>query len=83
MKAHRAYELIVAREGRGPAFMAAPDRVDRIEVVEIDSGESVLFWELEPRAAGRLARALREDLGRLEAEDFIAAWRAAQERDRE
>ncbi|MDO8213823.1 hypothetical protein [Conexibacter sp. CPCC 206217] len=80
MKANRAYELIVAREGRGPAFLAAPDRTDRIEVVEIDSGEAVLFWELEPRAASRLARALREDMGRLEADDFIAAWRAAQER---
>jgi hypothetical protein len=82
VKANRAYDLIVTREGRGPAFLAAPDRVDRIEVVEIDSGEVVLFWELEPRAATRLARALREDMGRLEGEDFIAAWRAAQQRDR-
>jgi hypothetical protein len=81
VRANRAYELIVAREGRGPAFLAAPDRVDRVEVVEIDGGEVVLFWELEPRAATRLARALREDMGRLEADDFIAAWRAAQERE--
>jgi hypothetical protein len=82
VKAKAAYELIVAREGRGPALFAAPDRLDRVEVVEIVSGESVLFWELEPRAASRLARALREDLGRLEADAFIAAWRAAQERER-
>lgn len=83
MKAHRAYELRVTRGGRGPALFSAPDRVDRVEVVEIDSGESLLFWELEPRAASRLARALREDLGRLDADAFIAAWRAARERDAE
>lgn len=78
MKANRAYELIVARGGRGPAFLAPPDRVDRVEVVEIDSGEVVLLWDLPPREASRLARALREDMGRLEADAFLAAWRAAQ-----
>jgi hypothetical protein len=81
MKAHRAYELRITRGGRGPALFAPPDRLDRIEVVEIDSGESLLFWELEPRAASRLARAMREDLGRLDADAFITAWRAANERD--
>lgn len=79
MKANRAYELIVARAGRRPAFLAPSDRVDRIEVVEIDSGEVVLLWDLPPREAARLARALREDMGRLEAAEFLAAWRAAQE----
>jgi len=81
MRARRAYELRVTRGGRGPALFSAPDRVDRIEVVEIASGESLLFWELEPRAASRLARALREDLGRLDAEAFITAWREAQSRE--
>lgn len=79
MKANRAYELIVTREGRGPAFLAAPGRVDRIEVVEIAGGEVVLFWDLPPREATRLARALREDMGRLGADDFLAAWRSTQE----
>jgi len=78
VKANRAYELIFAREGRGPAFLAAPDRVDRIEVVEIDSGEVVLLWDLPPREASRLARRLREDMGRLEAAEFLAAWQTAQ-----
>lgn len=82
MKAKAAYELIVARAGRGPALFSAPDRIDRVEVVEIVSGESVLFWELEPRAASRLARALREDLGRLDADAFISAWSEAQQRER-
>jgi hypothetical protein len=79
VKANRAYELIVAREGRGPAFLAPPDRVDRIEVVEIDSGEVVLLWDLPPRDASRLARRLREDMGRLEAGEFLAAWRSTQD----
>jgi hypothetical protein len=79
MKARAAYRLLVTRGGRGPAFLAPPDRVDRIEVVEIDSGEVVLLWDLAPRQAARLARALREDLGRLDADAFLAAWQAAQD----
>jgi hypothetical protein len=79
VKANRAFRLLVSREGRGPAFLAPPDRLDRIEVVEIDSGEVVLLWDLPPREAKRLANALREDMALLEADDFLAAWRAAQE----
>jgi hypothetical protein len=51
--------------------------VDHVEVVEIDSGEVVLFWDLSPEAARRVMRQLREDLVQLEAEEFIAAWRGA------
>ncbi len=76
MRARSAYRLLVTREGRGPAIFAAPDRVDRIEVVEIDSGEVVLFWDLEPREAGRVARRLRTDLAGLSAEEFIGRWGA-------
>ena len=43
-------------------------------MVEIDSGEVVLFWDCPPQAASRLARALRADLAQLEAEEFIARW---------
>jgi len=79
MKANRAFRLLVSRAGRGPAFLAPPDRLDRIEVVEIDSGEVVLLWDLPPREAKRLANALREDMALLEADDFLTAWRSAQE----
>ncbi|MBB4665016.1 hypothetical protein [Conexibacter arvalis] len=79
MKANRAFRLLVAREGRGPAIFAPRDRLDRVEVVEIDSGESVLFWDLPPREARRLANALREDMALMEAADFLDAWRSAQE----
>jgi len=76
--ARRAYRLIVTRGGSGPAWLAGPGRVDHIEIVEVDSGEVVLFWDLPALQARRLVRALREDLGRLDAEAFLTAWRTAQ-----
>lgn len=77
MKANRAYRLIVRRSGLAPALLAAPDRLDRIEVVEIGTGEVALFWDLDPRRATRLARALKADLAQLESDAFVAAWRDA------
>ncbi len=74
MKAKHAYRLIVTRGGKAPALLAHHNRVDHVEVVEVDSGEVVLFWDRPPHAASKLARALREDLGQLEAEEFIARW---------
>jgi hypothetical protein len=80
MRANRAYELRVRRGGHGPAFLAGPDRVDCVEVVEIDTGEVALFWDVAPRQTGRLARALRTDLAQLEAADFVRRWRRHQTR---
>ncbi len=74
MTARRSYRLIVTRGGRMPSFVADPSRVDHIEVVEIDSGEVVLYWDCEPGQASRMARALRRDLAQLEAGEFIALW---------
>ena len=73
MKANRAYELKVSRAGRGPAALN-PDRVDSIEVLEIDTGEIALFWDLAPQHTGKMARALRADLSQLEAGEFLAKW---------
>jgi hypothetical protein len=78
MRAGNAYRLIVTRRGRAPAWLASPQRVDHVEVVEVDSGEVVLFWDLPAAQAVRLARALREDLGKLPADAFLEAWRDAQ-----
>jgi hypothetical protein len=75
VRANRSYELIVRRAGRAPGLLAGPERVDTVEVVEIASGEVVLFWDTPPARTGRLARALRADLSALEAEDFLARWR--------
>jgi hypothetical protein len=75
VKANRAYELLVRRGGRAPGLLASPDRVDHVEVVEIDSGEVVLFWDTTPKQTGRLARALKADLAQLDAAEFLARWR--------
>jgi len=74
MKANRAFELIVSRGGIEPAFLASSARLDRVEVVSIDDGEVVLFWELPAKQAARLLKALRVDLMQLEPGEFIAAW---------
>jgi len=74
MRATHAYRLILTRGGLAPALLADPGRIDHVEVVEIDSGEVVLFWDRPPQAASQLARAMRADLAQLEAEEFIARW---------
>jgi hypothetical protein len=80
VRANRAYELLVHRGGRGPAMFASPDRHDHVEVVEIDSGEVVLFWDTAPFQTGRLSRALKADLAQLEADEFMARWRRYESR---
>jgi hypothetical protein len=57
-----------------PAFLADRDRLDRIEVVSIDDGEVVLYWDLPAKRASRLLRAIRADLIGMEAADFIETW---------
>ena len=74
MKANRLYHLIVSREGREPAFLSDPGRTDRIEVVSVDDGEVILYWEVEPKRASRLLKLLRADLASLEADEFFDKW---------
>ena len=78
MKANRAYELIHRSGSRVQALLAGPARMDHLEVVEIDSGEVVLFWDLPPEAARRVLRQMRTDLAALDADEFISAWSQAQ-----
>ena len=75
MKANRAYEILVRRGGRGPALLRSSGAADHVEIVEIDSGEVVLFWDTTPAQTGRLSRALKGDLAQLEADEFLARWR--------
>jgi hypothetical protein len=75
VKANRAYELIVHRQGR---FFRPSDALEQVEVLEIDTGEVVLFWDTRPRETGKLARALRGDLAQLESDAFIAKWQRYQ-----
>lgn len=60
MRANRAYDIVVSRA--------------MIEVIEIDTGEIALFWDLHPSQTGRMARALRADLAQLQADEFLAKW---------
>ena len=78
MKANRAFHLISARDGVEPAFFADDDRLDRIEVVAIDDGEAVLFWDVPARVASRLLRELRTDLAGMEADEFLEKWRLSE-----
>jgi len=80
VKANRAYELIVRRSGRGPALLRGPNQADHVEVVDIASGEIVLFWDTAAAQTGRLVRALRADLAQLEEDEFLVKWRRWQSR---
>jgi hypothetical protein len=77
MKANRVFHLNVSRGGREPSFLADRSRLDRIEVVSVDDGELLLYWELPPKDASTLVRRLRADLAGLEAEEFLALWEGA------
>jgi hypothetical protein len=74
MRAKDAYRLILTRGGRAPALLADPGRMDHIELVEIESGEAVVLLDRPPHAASKLARAMRSDLNRLDADEFRSRW---------
>jgi hypothetical protein len=74
MRANRLYHLIVSREGREPAFLSDPNRTDRIEVVSVDDGEVILYWDVSPKQASKLLKLLRADLASLEADEFFDKW---------
>ena len=74
MKANRAYQLIVSRGGREPAFLSDPSRPDRIEVVSVDDGEVILYWNLAVKQASSLLKLLRADLASLDADEFFDKW---------
>ncbi len=57
--------------------MSERGRHDRIEVVSIDDGEPLLYWDLPAREAARLVRQLREDLVAMSAPEFLALWEGA------
>jgi len=73
MRANRSYRVLHTRSGRRPSRLD-PTRIDHLEVVEVASGEVVLFWDLPAREAARTARRLREDLNGLEETEFLERW---------
>jgi hypothetical protein len=74
VRANRAYRLIHTKGSRGPAFLSGPDRMDQVEIVSIDDGEIVLFWDVAGAQAGSFVRRIRADLSQLDAETFIERW---------
>ena len=64
-----------ATAAAGRRLLPQPARIEQVEVVEIDTGEVVLFWDTRPRqtraARPRAARRPRA----LEADEFLAKWR--------
>ena len=74
MSAAGAYRVRRKRGAAGPAVLAGPDRIDQVELMELASGESVLFWEGPAVEAKRLSKALKRDLRNLDAETFTSAW---------
>lgn len=73
MRANRSYRLLHTRSSRTPARLD-PSRIDHLEVVEVASGEVVLFWDLTAPEAARRARRLREDLSQLDDAEFLSRW---------
>jgi hypothetical protein len=62
MRAKAAYRILVGR--------------DTVELVDIADGETLLLWDLAPSRVRRFARGLREDLNTMDADEFLARWRA-------
>jgi hypothetical protein len=60
MRAKAAYRMLVGR--------------DTVEIVDIAEGETVLLWDLAPNRVRRFARAVREDLNTLGADEFLERW---------
>jgi hypothetical protein len=73
VRAKARYRLIVRRGSPVPARLD-PDRVDHVEVVDVDDGEVVLFWDLLARDARRVVTLLRADLLALEDREFLERW---------
>lgn len=73
MRANRSHRLLHTRSSRRPGRLD-PARIDHLEVVEVASGEVVLFWDLPAREAAKRARRLREDLVALDEEEFLQRW---------
>ncbi|MDP9346778.1 MAG: hypothetical protein M3P44_13895 [Actinomycetota bacterium] len=74
MRAKNRYRMIVRREGLAPVALADARRTDHVEIVDIDAGEVILYWDLLPRDAKTVARMVRSDLDALDAREFLERW---------
>ncbi len=51
---------------------------DSIEVVDLDQGEGILFWDCTTRQRRRMHEALIRDLDRLSPQEFQYQWAVAE-----
>lgn len=65
MRAKNRYRLIVR-----PAGIDA----SAVEIVDIDEGEAVLYWDLLRRDAKTVSRMVRADLNELDDREFFERW---------
>jgi hypothetical protein len=64
VRARSRYEILVVK--------------DTVEVVDLDEGEGVLFWDCTPRQRRRMVEALIRDLDRLSPQEFLYQWAVAE-----
>jgi hypothetical protein len=74
MRAKARYRLVVRRGGRAPAARAPADPVDHVEVIDVDEGETVLYWDLLARDAKRVVAMVRADLDTMDPREFFERW---------
>lgn len=65
MRAKNRYRLIVRPAGLDSSAL---------EIVDIDEGEAVLFWDLLRRDARTVSRMVRADLDALDDREFLERW---------
>jgi hypothetical protein len=78
MSAARELSVVHRRASRLPAFLQPEPGIDQVEVVEVASGEVVLFWDVRAEEAKRFVRSLRADLAALDTDEFLERWSAVE-----
>jgi hypothetical protein len=73
MRARHAYRIVHRRGGLAPAALD-PERMDQVEIVSVDDGEVVLFWDLTALHARRVLKLMRVELVQMDARDFFERW---------
>ncbi|HSD80272.1 MAG TPA: hypothetical protein VLB47_06405 [Solirubrobacteraceae bacterium] len=73
MRARHAYRIVHRRGGLTPAALD-PDRMEQVEIVSLDDGEVVLFWDLTAAHARRVLRLMRAELVQMDAREFFERW---------
>src|SRR4051812_3830049 len=73
MRGRHAYRIVHRRGGLAPAALD-PERMDQVEIVSVDDGEVVLFWDLTALHARRVLKLMRVELVQMDARDFFERW---------